>query len=95
VSFPALLDAADDPLLVQKGSVAALYLYLLKRLDFVQYRRQWGSRIAEELHVKPKTVSQALRLLIEGGYVERGPKVMDVYTYRLVFARQRQNAPKG
>lgn len=94
MSFPALLEAADDPLLVQKGSVAALYLYLVKRLDFVDYRRQWAERIAADMKVRPSTVSSGLRDLIQAGYIERGPRIMDAFTYRLIYSRQRQTASK-
>ena len=87
VSFPALLDAADDPLLVQKGSVAALYLHLVKRLDFMEFRRVRASRVAADLRMRPETVGAALKCLRDAGYIERGERVMDVFTYRLIYAR--------
>lgn len=94
MSFPALLDAATDPLLVQRGSVAALYLHLVSRLDFNEFRRVRASRIATDLAIRPETVGTALRALREAGYIERGERVMDVFTYRLVYSRNREVAPK-
>jgi hypothetical protein len=100
LSFPALLDAADDPTFVRNGSVAVVYLHLVKRLDFQEFRRVRASYIAVILKMKGATVGNALRLLREGGYIERGPsKVLDAYTYRLMFARKHdeptsQPAPK-
>lgn len=87
MSFPALLDAGDDPS-VQEGSVALVYLHLVKRLDFVEFRRVRASRVATDLRKRPETIGTALRVLREGGYIERGERVMDVFTYRLVYARK-------
>lgn len=97
MSFPALIEAGSDPLLVQRGSVAAVYLHLVGRLDFVEYRRLRASRVATDLCVRPETVGAALKALRDAGYIERGPRVLEVFTYRLVFARkhdQREDAPK-
>ncbi len=88
MSFPALLDAGDDPLLVQKGSVAVLYLHLVGRLDFVEFRRLRASRVSTDLRMRPETIGAALKVLREAGYIERGERVMDVFTYRLVYARK-------
>lgn len=98
MSFPALLDAGNDPLLVQKGSVAVVYLHLVSRLDFMEFRRVRASRVATDLRVRAETVGTALKTLRDAGYIERGERVMDVFTYRLVFARpttaQREPASK-
>ena len=91
VSFPALMEAGNDPLLVQRGSVAAVYLHLVGRLDFVEFRRLRASRVATDLCLRAETVGAALKLLREAGYVVRGPRVLEVFTYRLVFARDRDN----
>lgn len=87
MSFPALLDAGDDPLLVRQGSVAAVYLHLVKRLDFVEFRRVKATRIADTLGIRPETAGRALRALREAGYIDRGQRVLEVFTYRLVFSR--------
>lgn len=87
MSFPALLDAGNDPLLVQRGSVATVYLHLVGRLDFMEFRRVRASRVATDLRIRPETVGAALTALRKAGYIERGERVMDVFTYRLVFAR--------
>ena len=91
MSFPALLDAADDPLLVQRGSVAALYLHLVKRLDFVEFRRLRASRVATDLGLRAETVGAALKCLREAGYIVRGERVMDVFTYRLIYSRSKES----
>ena len=97
MSFPALIEAGNDPLMVQRGSVATLYLHLVSRLDFVEFRRLRASRVATDLGVRPETVGTALKVLRDAGYLERGERVMDCFTYRLVYARSevhRGNAPK-
>lgn len=97
MSFPALLDAGSDPLVIQSGCGAKVYLHLVSRLDFVEYRRLRASRVATDLGVRPETVGAALKLLRDAGYIERGPRVLEVFTYRLVFARKHresEDAPK-
>jgi DNA-binding transcriptional ArsR family regulator len=89
-----MLDAADDPLLVQRGSVAALYLHLVKRLDFMEFRRLRASRVATDMGVRAETIGTALKMLREAGYIERGPRVIDVFTYRLIYSRRREVPPK-
>jgi DNA-binding MarR family transcriptional regulator len=88
------LDAADDPLFVQRGSVVIVYLYLCKRLDFVEFRRIVNRRIAGTLQMKPGTIGLAMKDLMSHGYIERGPHVMDASTYRLVYSRRSDIAPK-
>lgn len=87
MSFPALLDAARDPQFTQKGSLPIVYMRLIGILDFGEFRRLWAGRLARELKLKPHTVGAALRFLSDAGYIERGEKVMDVYTYRLRHSR--------
>lgn len=88
MSFPALIDAGSDPRFVAKGSVAVVYLHLVARLDFMEFRRVRASRLSVDLRMRPETIGGALRILREGGYIERGERVMDAFTYRLVYARK-------
>lgn len=92
MSFPAFLAAATDPLVVRHGSVAAVYLHLASRLDFREFRRVRASRVAVDLGVRPETVGLALKVLRDGGYIERGERVMDVFTYRLAYSLPSENA---
>lgn len=87
MSFPALLDAGKDPRFTQKGSLAVVYMRLIGILDFGEFRRVWAGRLAKDLRLKPHTVGAALRTLADSGYIERGTKVLDVYTYRLRHSR--------
>ena len=92
MSFPALLEAGSDPLLVRRGSTAMVYLHLVSRLDFVEFRRVRASRIATDLRIRPETVGAALKALREAGYIERGPRVLEVFVYRLVYARRQDQS---
>lgn len=88
MSFPALLQAAGDVELT--GATIRVYLRLVGELDFTEFRRLWAGRTARALRVHPNTAGDALRVLRERGYIERGPKLMDVYTYRLLYSRRTQ-----
>lgn len=92
MSFPALLEASDDPI-VRRRRNATVYLYLVKRLDFREFRRVMARRLGRELGMRPQTVGAALKTLGKHGYLERGPKVMDTWTYRLVYARSERDGP--
>jgi len=88
VSFPAMTEAGNDPVMTQRGSVAALYLHLTTRLDFTEYRRLRVGDLARTLHLERRTVGAALRILRDRGYIERGTRLMDVFTYRLLYSRR-------
>lgn len=85
-----------DRRFLERPTLAVLYSYLVPRLHFTEFRRVRASRIATDLGVRPETVGDALRVLREAGYIERGPRLLDVFTYRLVYARSgaTENAPK-
>lgn len=86
-------DAGNDPIMTRRGTVASLYLHLTTKLDFVDYRRVRAEDVARTLAVHKTTVRQALKILSDFGYIERGARLMDVFTYRLVYAR-RNGHPK-
>ncbi len=88
MSIPALLQAANDPDLKRHRSTLAVYLHLIGVLDVGEFRRLWHGKVARSLRMHPNTVGDALRTLRERGYLERGPKLMDVYTYRLLNSRR-------
>lgn len=85
-----MLDASRDALMTERTSVAAVYLRLISMLDFLEYRRLRVAELAEDMGLKPATVGSALRLLRRAGYLERGPRVADVFIYRLVYSRNGQ-----
>lgn len=86
--FPALLDAADDPIFIGHPNAMAVYVYLIKRLDFGEFRRVRASRVAADRSIRPETAGAALKMLRRHGYIIRGKRVLEVFTYRLVFARK-------
>jgi hypothetical protein len=92
VIFPALLDAGKDPLFVERRTLTTLYVHLIGRLDFAEFRRVRASRVATDLCVRPETVGAGLRALVRAGYLVRGERVMDVFTYRLVYSRATEPA---
>lgn len=56
---------------------------LYDHLDFVDYRRLKQWEIAAALRVHEGQVSRSLKVLTASGYVDRGPRIDRVYTYRL------------
>lgn len=93
--FPALLDAAKDPVFVDRPSAFLLYGRLLAVLEFTQFRRVRAGRLAADMHVRPDTVYAGLKILRDAGYIERGDRLLDVYTYRLVYSlAQSEPSPK-
>lgn len=90
MSIPALLQAANDPDLVRHRSTLAVYLHLVSVLDVGEFRCLSHGKVARSLRMDPHTVGDALRTLRDRGYLERGPKLMDVYTYRLFNSRRSQ-----
>lgn len=81
--LPSLSTAAVDPRLGDTALRALTYLH--GQLDLVRHRavKAWG--LAQALGVKPHTAAQALRTLVQCGYLEEGPRLARrVGTYRVV-----------
>lgn len=88
MSYPAFQEAGRDPAVTTKGSVASVYMYLTGCLDFMEFRRVKAKKVAREVKLRPETVGHALTTLRTGGYIERGPRVLDTFTYRLLYTRR-------
>lgn len=82
MTFPALATAAEDRTL--KGMPFCVYGWLLcHRLDFEDYCSLKIDGLAQTLQMAPRTASRAVRLLVEGGYIERRLVPGKGYGYRL------------
>lgn len=82
----ALADASRDPTL--RGSPLVVYVWLIyNHLDQTELRPLKIEGAATVLRMKPDTVSRALRLLVDGGYLHREYKPRDGYWYRIRWAR--------
>jgi hypothetical protein len=73
--------AGADPRL--RGAPLPVFLLLNHELDDVEFRPVKVVAIAAELRVKARVAAKALRRLTEAGYLEAGPNVGRVGTYRL------------
>ncbi len=92
--LPALRDATTDPAL--RGWPIHVLVYLHGELDMGEDRYITAWWIAEQIGAKRRTVSHALRLLVERGYLRRGkPGEANAGSYRLVSAREKQLAMRG
>jgi DNA-binding MarR family transcriptional regulator len=67
------------------GAPLKVYVYLNHELDLTEFRPVKVRAIANELHLKMPTTSIALRRLVETGYIQAGPKVDRVHSYRLLL----------
>ena len=67
------------------GEAHKVLWYLTERLKFDQYSVINIAEISWDLGLKSQAVSRALRTLIDGGIVERGPRVGKRNSFR--FAR--------
>lgn len=87
--IPALRDAANDMRL--QGPPLSIYLHLLYEvLDLRDFRSVKRIVLARQLKISEKTAQRALSLLVDRGYIERGPvDVTEARTYRLVYSRVR------
>lgn len=85
--IPAIDDLVRDPDL--SGAPTRVYLYLIRYLDAIEYRplKQWA--VAQQLKMKRDTISRALSLLVDGGYLELGEWDWDRHSrvYRIVLDR--------
>lgn len=91
--FPALLAAGDDPLFVQRPSCGVVYLHLVKRLDFHEWRIQKHGVLARRLGLSPNTIGLALQSLVNAGYLDRRPYDGRIFAYRLSFGVPRAGEP--
>jgi len=90
MSIPALLQAANDVDLKRHRSTLTVYLHLVSVLDVGEFRILSHGEVARKLRMDPHTVGDAMRTLCERGYLVRGGKMMDRFTYRLLHSRRSQ-----
>lgn len=85
--FPAFGDAIRDEKL--RGSGITVYLHLVtEHLDVVEYRPCKITGLAAALKLKRDTVSAALNLLFNRGYLDRRYVQHDGYHYRVFPVRR-------
>lgn len=77
-----LLRAAEDRGL--DAPAVRLLICCYRLLDAVSFRTLKVTAVATDLDLRRETVRKALRALVAGGYLEAGPAVSQVGTYRLV-----------
>ena len=84
--IPAMVSASTDQRL--RGAPLGVYVWLVcQMLDLQEYRPLKIDGVAYGLKVKRDTVSRALRLLVDGGYLERRGQPQTGYEYRLRYTR--------
>jgi len=82
----SLRDALEDPML--DGAPLQIFTRCFIWLEPHGYRPLVLTLIARQVRVEERTVSRSLKLLCEGGYLERGPNtVHGVGTYRVLLTR--------
>lgn len=83
---PALVEAIDDPILegVPRGILFRCWIWL-EPYGFRPLTRQ---TVARAFRIEEKTAARCLELLIEGGYLQRGPDgEHGIRTYRVLLTR--------
>lgn len=83
--IPAFVAAMQDRAL--RGNARDVYLWCNEHLDVVQYRSVKHSVIESALHMKDSSVADALQVLIDRGYIDRGERMDRLWTYRLFYSR--------
>ena len=75
------------------GEAHKLLWYLTLRLEFDRFSLVNIAETSWDLGLRPQAVSRALRALIEGGFIERGPRVGKRHTFRFARAVERRGQP--
>ncbi len=88
---PAFTSAMQDRAL--RGRTRDVYVWLNEQLDLVDFRAIKHSAIEADLQMRDSNVFRALDLLIERGYLKRGPRDGRLWTYRLVYSNPGAAAP--
>ena len=84
--IPALITASTDHAL--RGAPMGVYVWLIcHRLDVESWRPVKFYAMAHELAIKPHTAARAMRLLSDGGYIERRGSRGAGFEYRLRMTR--------
>lgn len=79
-----LVRAAQDAHV--RGSTLAVYVLLFEYLSAFEPRPAKLLPLSRSLGIKKPAVSKAIRVLLDRGYLSRGPDVGVMHTYRLEFS---------
>jgi hypothetical protein len=82
--IPAFVTAMQDPAL--RGNAREVYVWFHEHLDVVDYRPVKHSVIEHGLAMKDSSVADAIGRLLANGYVKRGNRDGQLWTYRLVYS---------
>lgn len=83
--IPAFVAAMQDRTL--RGNARDVYLWCHEHLDIVQFRPVKHSVIESALQMKDSSIADALQVLIDRGYLDRGERCDRLWTYRLYYSR--------
>lgn len=82
IMFQAALDEVSrDPDI--SGETLRVWMQLLSRLEDKNWLHVQQSAIAEAMQMKASNVSRSIKLLVQKGYLEEGPKVGRNKSYRI------------
>lgn len=84
---PAAADALADPTIRRTPTLIVVYWYCLGTLDTETGKRLRIADVVKEVGKKERHVSEAMRWLVANGFLIRGPKLADRYTYKLAKRR--------
>lgn len=87
MSLPAVTDALADPHVRRHPSRVLVYWFCLGHLTPAEWRRMRVLEVHRATGLSIRRAEGALRDLVRLGYIERGPRVIDRWTYRLAMAR--------
>lgn len=87
MSLPAVTDALADAEVRRHPSRVLVYWYCLGHLLPNEWRRMRVADVHRATGLSVRRAEGALRDLCRLGYVERGPRLIDRWTYRLALTR--------
>lgn len=82
--IPAFVTAMQDPAL--RGNAREVYMWFHQNLDVVDFRPVKHSVIEMGLQMKDSSVADAISRLLSNGYIKRGDRDGQLWTYRLVYS---------
>ncbi len=82
--IPAFATALQDRTL--RGTPREVYVWLHQNLDVVEFRPVKHASVGFALGLKDASVADSIVRLLNRGYLERGEKTGQTWTYRLVYS---------
>lgn len=89
---PSAFEAMADPTIRRTPTLVVVYWHFLGILDTDTFKRLRVADVVAAVGKKERQVSAAMRWLVANGYVLRGAKLADRYTYKLVKSRPVQHS---